>query len=57
MSGKHNGKAAVATAASKGIGARIARHLVAEGGMRAAAEFSEAAVVRRYLDVFAGLCP
>jgi NAD(P)-dependent dehydrogenase (short-subunit alcohol dehydrogenase family) len=31
MSGKHNGKAAVATAASIGIGARIARHWTAKG--------------------------
>jgi glycosyltransferase involved in cell wall biosynthesis len=35
----------------------LAGHLAAEGTMRAAAEFSEAAVVRRYLEVFRAIAP
>ena len=35
----------------------LARHLIAGGARRAAAEFSETAVVARYLEVLSGLRP
>jgi glycosyltransferase involved in cell wall biosynthesis len=35
----------------------LAQRLVGKGTVRAAAEFSESAIVRRYLEVFAATCP
>ncbi len=49
---------ALAEAARRVIADRaLAQHLIAEGTIRAAAEFSEAAVVGRYLEIFQSLRP
>ena len=49
---------ALAEAARRVIGDQsLAQSLIAAGSQRAAAEFSEAAVVARYLEVLSHLCP